>query len=43
MNIWGTKLAVAKSVAHWQEVNILGANYLRKANLLFECLYDDDL
>lgn len=42
VNIWGTKIAVNSSVADWQGINLLGANFLRKANLHFECLYDED-
>jgi hypothetical protein len=42
VNIWGTKLAVNTSSAHWEGVNLLGANYLRKAELTFQCIYDQD-
>jgi hypothetical protein len=31
VSIWGTKLAVNPSPAHWKGINILGANYLRKS------------
>jgi hypothetical protein len=42
VNIWGVRLAVSPSVAHRQGVNLLGANYLRKASLTLECVYSQD-
>lgn len=42
VNIWGVKLAVIPSTEHWLGINLLGANYLRKGNFIFECHYDQD-
>jgi hypothetical protein len=42
VNIWGTKLATNRSIAHWEGINLLGANYLTKAQLKFYCIYDQD-
>ena len=35
VNIWGVKLAVNRSLNHFEGINILGANYLQKANIKF--------
>jgi hypothetical protein len=42
VNIWGIKLAVNPSTEHWAGINLLGANYLRKAQLSLQCIYDQD-
>jgi hypothetical protein len=42
VNIWGTNLIVSQSTAHWQGINILGADYLRKGGLILECTYHQD-
>ena len=42
VNIWGTNLAVNPSCLHWKGINLLGANYLRKASLNFQCIYDNE-
>jgi hypothetical protein len=42
VNIWGVKLAVTPSIAHWSGINLLGGNFLRKGNFIFECHYDQD-
>jgi hypothetical protein len=39
VNIWGKKIAVNPSTEQWTGVNLLGANYLRKAQLEFLCVY----
>lgn len=42
VDIWGTKISISQSTAHWEGINLLGANYLRKAQLAFQCIYDQD-
>lgn len=42
VSIWGEKLPVSISVNNFQGINLLGANYLRKANIKLECIYNND-
>jgi len=42
VKIWETKMCIVPSIAHWKGINLLGADYLRKANLMFECSYNYD-
>jgi hypothetical protein len=42
VNIWGTEFAINISTSNWKDINLLGANYLKRANLKLECAYDYD-
>ncbi len=35
VSIWGEKLPVSVSSSDFEGINLLGANYLRKANIKF--------